>query len=680
MTEDRNAREMVLARIDLSECPAGKILDYNDPEKRLEAKVFKGWNNPLEWGPKQGQRPSSYRVVSDGGVQVLEHHNKTGRCLTTGEPLWADYTVEAFVRQLNAFTQPSMDEPHAIVGLSGLMVRYQDLRRYYLFGMEGHERFVLYRREDESWLMLADCPNGVDRSRYYHLRVRCEGRRFECFVDEKQVFVAYDEKFEVGKVGIRTNTRSRMHGVRVTATEPARAAFVSRQSAYDREVAHASEKYPKPVLWKRIDIGEYWPCEVRIGDFRGAGRKEIVLQQETGSGLRIACLDMDGEKQWENAYPVASGLEHRVVHDLDGDGVEDFIGVEGDLLRMVSGRTGEVAAETELPRAGPYRGFRGDSVKPHLHKLGALWPCRLRKTEKAQDLILRDGDYAGTGYSIWAYDEALNLRWRQDAHESWYGMYIWFCDVDGDGRDEILPGYQLYDGDGNLLWLMEGAEYLEDSGGAGHVDHAAFGELDGDESNGPEIGIAGSDPGFFLVDARTGALLRHHRFGHVQGIYAGNFRPDLPGLEMWMGNRWENYGILNLVSGRGDPLLRCEPDTISQGGPAVNWSGDGEELLYLSSSPEANGFYDAQGRKVVRPVCDGLPFEWAGGLVEDVVGDARDEIIYIHEGAIYILTQDRSYPAGEKIYAPTRKFDISLPGWKVNEPIAASGMSSSIQA
>ena len=55
---------------------------------------------------------------------------------------------------------------------------------------------------------------------------------------------------------------------------------------------------------------------------------------------------------------------------------------------------------------GPYRGFKGENVKAHLHTLGALWPCRIRKTEKAQDLILRDGDYAGTGYSIWAYDEA----------------------------------------------------------------------------------------------------------------------------------------------------------------------------------------------------------------------------------------------------------------------------------
>jgi hypothetical protein len=159
----------------------------------------------------------------------------------------------------------------------------------------------------------------------------------------------------------------------------------------------------------------------------------------------------------------------------------------------------------------PYRGHRNASVKDYLHSLRPLWPCRIRRTEKAQDLILRDGDGAGTGYSFWAYDENLKLRWRADAHGAWPGMYMWFCHVDGDGRD-VLPGYELYDGDGNKLWTMEGAEYIEDSGGAGHIDHAAFGELDGDPSNGPEIGIAGSDPGFFLVDARDGAPLRHHFF------------------------------------------------------------------------------------------------------------------------------------------------------------------------
>ena len=662
-----NRSNTTLAEIDLTGCPAGKILDWHEPDKRLEEKYFKNWENPLEWGPKQGRMPSSFRVIHDGEVEVLEHHNRTDRCLTTGEALWGDYTMEASVRQLNTFARPNMDDPHAIVGLSGIMVRYQDLRRYYLFGIEGYERFVLYRREDEAWTMLADLRNGIDRSRYYRLKAECEGERIICYADGKQVFVAYDEKFKTGKVGIRTNTRSRMYGIRVTAPKPAQAAFVSRQSRYDREVAEASENYPKPVLWKRIDIKDYWPCQVEFGDFRGAGRKEIVLQQEVEEGLRVVCLGMEGEKQWDEVYPKALGLQRRVVHDLDGDGVQDFIGIEGDLLRMVSGKTGKVTAETELPKTGPYYGFRGESVGQFLHKLRVLWPCQIRKTEKAQDLILRDGDSSATGFSIWAYDEALNLRWRQDAHESWYGMYIWFYDVDGDGRDEILPGYQLYDGDGNLLWLMEGAEYIEESGGAGHIDHAAFGELDGDESNGPEIGIAGSDPGFFLVDARTGTLLRHHRFGHVQGIYGGNFRPDLPGLEMWMGNRWDNYGILNLLNGKGDPLERFEPDTISQGGPAVNWRGDGQELLFLYSSAEAFGFYDDQCRKVIYPTCEGLPFKWSHGLLEDVVGDARDEIIYVHEGSIYIVTQDTPYPTGEKIYAPTRKMDISMPGWKIND-------------
>jgi hypothetical protein len=660
------AGERLLAEIDLTGCPVGTVLDPNEPDQRIEQRHFQGWRNSLN-DIARWHMPSCYRVVQDGGREALEHINKTDRCLVAGEPLWADYTVEAHIRQLNAYTQPNMDDPHGLIARSGLMLRYQDLRRYYYFCLEAHTRFAFYRREDEAWTLLAEVQTGIDRARYYHLKAVCEGERIAGYIDGRLAFVVYDAAFPTGKVGLRTNTRSRMYGVRVTATEAAQAAYVSRLNAYEREVAEAAEPYPKPALWKRIDLGAWWPCTVRYGDFRGAGRKEILLEQTTADGPRVVALDFDGQVQWDRTYPAAAPLQRTILHDLDGDGAEEFIGIAGERLCMVSGRTGEPVAETSLPTTGPYRGYRNVSMGGYLHSLRVLWPCRLRRTARPQDLILRDGDGAGTGYSIWAFDEKLTLRWRQDAHNAWYGMYLWFYDVDGDGRDEVLPGYDLYDGDGNHLWTMEGAEYIEDSGGAGHIDHAAFGELDGDERNGPEIGIAGSDPGFFLVDARTGALRRHHRFGHVQGIYAGNFRPDLPGLEMWMGNRWGNYGILNLVSGQGDPLCRCEPDNRSQGGPAVNWRGDGEELLFLSSSREAFGLYDARGRNLIRPVCDGVPPDCLGGIVEDVAGDARDEITYVHDGALYIVTQDAPYPSGARIYAPTRRFDISLPGWKINE-------------
>ena len=72
-----------------------------------------------------------------------------------------------------------------------------------------------------------------------------------------------------------------------------------------------------------------------------------------------------------DSVPVAKGS---VFHDLDGDGVKDFIGIEDDFLRLVSGKTGEVTAETELPKTGPYCGFRGESMGKYLHKCGPLWP------------------------------------------------------------------------------------------------------------------------------------------------------------------------------------------------------------------------------------------------------------------------------------------------------------------
>ncbi|HCL29355.1 MAG TPA: hypothetical protein DIC52_13075 [Candidatus Latescibacteria bacterium] len=671
MSDSNAVGNTVMAQIDLTDCPLGNVLDPNEPDQRVEERFFSGWTNGLT-APPNWRMPGFFRVIDDGEAaggadRVLEHINKTDRTLVAGHDLWTDLTIEASLRQLNAFSQPNSDDPHAHKALTGLMLRYQDLRQYYLFGFEGFGRLVLYHRKDQAWSLLADQPRGIDRGRYYRLRAECEGDQIRCFVDDELVFKARDSRLPTGKVGIRTNTRCRIHSVTVQSPEPARVAFGSRLDARDRAWAEAAEAYPQPVLWKKIDISPWWPCKVRYGDARGAGKKELILEKATGEGPRIICLDIDSSQvQSDRTYAAARGLTHTSIHDLDGCGAEDIIGLDldADRLRMVSGRTGETTADVELPRAGPYRGWRNDSVGDWLHSLRVLWPCQLRAdTCGAQDLILRDGDGAGTGYSFWAFDDQLNLQWRADAHGAWHGMYMWFCDVDGDGRDEILPGYELWDGDGKRLWTMEGAEYIEDSGGAGHIDHAAFGPISGD--GGMQIGVAGSDPGFFLVDAHDGAVLRHHRYGHVQGIYAGNFRPEKPGLEMWMGDRWGTYGLLNLVDGSGDPLARMEPDNISQGGPAVNWSGTGEELLFLYTSADAFGFWDAGCRRLLRPVCEGLPFTWKPGLVEDVCGDARDEITYVHEGTVYIVTQDTPYPSGARIYKPTRRMDISVPGWAV---------------
>jgi len=420
---------------------------------------------------------------------------------------------------------------------------------------------------------------------------------------------------------------------------------------------------------------------VPLGDIRGAGETELLLffdPSKVSDVPRIKALNLKGEQVWEGTYPPLKTLSPRqtIIEDIDGDGVQELVSVDGEGLKIVDGITGELKAQAPLPESGPFLGNRGARLTaPYLHPLVALYACNLRGNPNPQDFILRDGLPGANGWTIWAYNDKLELMWRQYADEPWYGMYIWFWDVDGDGRDEVLPGYHLYDDDGSLIWKMQGAEYIESMGD--HVDHAAFGELDGNAENGPEVGMAGSSEGFFFVDARDGKVLRHHRVGHSQGIYAGNFRPDLPGLEMWMGDRWDNYGILILFSGTGERLFSFEPDNVSQGGPAVNWTGDGQELMLLSSTASSLGLYDAYGRKVVIfPEADhtaedvlfprGMAYRGAVQTL-NLIGDARDELVLTHGGVVYIYTQDTPYPKGERIYAPLRRRDISSPNWEINE-------------
>ncbi len=669
--------EVVLAKIDLSGCPEGIVFDPTDSDWSIEEAYFPKWECPLASIGRQ--RPSLLRVVEEDGKPVLDHYSQPDRCLVTGDVLWGDYTVEAYVRQITAFSQPSLDDYHSFVGRSGLMFRYRSLRQYYFLCIEGYDRIVLYRREHANYHVLDEIAVGIDRSSYHHLKVECRGTLITCFFDDERCMVVDDDVYKTGRAGIRTCTRARFYDIRVAATESQHATFVDTRSRAEKDVAAEREKYPKMVAWKEIDTEAFGGGPSVFGDVRGSGQTELLLLQdpsEPDDVPRIKVLNLDGEQVWEQDYPHLKTLSKKltIMEDIDGDGVQELVSASGDRISITNAVTGELKAEAPLPECGPFLGPRGTRLtEAYLNSCGALYACNLRGHPGPQDLILRDGMPGASGATIWAYDHDLNLMWRQHTDGPWYGMYIWFWDVDGDGRDEVLPGYDLYDDDGSLLWHMEGAVYHELMGE--HVDHAAFGELDGDEENGPEVGMAASSEGFILVDARNGAVLRRHRVGHAQGVHAGNFRPDLPGLEMWVGDRWDTYGVMTLFSGTGEQLFSFEPDNICEGGPAVNWTGDGQELMLLSSSLQTLGMYDAYGRKVVvfpedAPTAQpGQPYWPYRGQARplDLTGDARDEIVLTHEGKLLIYSQDTPYPKGKEIYAPIRRRDISCPNWKVND-------------
>lgn len=657
----------VLVRLHLTGCPIGTVFACKETDRKIEEGYFSGWCAPLSH--RFYGMPSCFRVIKDGKEEALEHIDTTDRCLVAGSEFWRDYTVSAKVRQIHPYSKPFSQEDEILdmAGKSGVMFRYHDLRHYYFLCLESYQKAVLYRREDRNWSILEEQLLSLDRNKYYELKVEVCKERILCSIDEEKMFDVRDSVFLHGKVGIRTNTISRFKSILVTASARAAKSISAAKKDYEHTLEQLRGKYPQPVLWKRIPKSKLGFCYARFGNIYSSEEVGVVLfahRKSPNTPDLVTGMDLDGSILWQ--IKESGNTETVRLCDIDGDGREEIICVRKGKLQILDGATGRVQEEKNLPLSGPFIGHRREPVEPTY----GLYVVNLRGKRFPQDIVIHDGGGSG-GNTLWAFDEKLNLLWNQTVTYPCFGHHIDFYDVDGDGREEIIAGYYLLNSDGEIIWRMEGAEYIEYEE---HVDSEAIGRFSGTEGNGIQIAMVAGSEGFFLVDALTGKVLRRHRLGHAQGLWIGNFRKDLPGLEILVGNRWGSYGILTLISGTGEKLFSFEPDNISQGGPPTNWSGDGEELIFLAASKEAFGLFDAWGRKVVKfqeNVVSNESFHHSMGwqyLAQNVTGDARDELLLIDENAIYIFTQDRPFK-GERIYAPIRKRRletpvVSLPDWK----------------
>ena len=134
-------------------------------------------------------------------------------------------------------------------------------------------------------------------------------------------------------------------------------------------------------------------------------------------------------------------------------------------------------------------------------------------------------------------------------------------------------------------------------------------------------------------------------------------------------NFWNNPGIVTILDLEGNTLAKVEP--LHMGSPLlpVNWTGDGQELIFLNADPREGGLLDGWGRRVAMFPDDGHPV--LCGTVLNVTGDERDEIVVWDQSRMWIYTQDRPF-TGKRIYAPRRNPDynesnyrtnVSLPGW-----------------
>lgn len=635
-------QEKIVAELKLEGCPEGRVLNKSNPDPEVD-RFFRGWDNPLT-PHKYWRRPSNLRIIYEDENPILEYDDPYGRprCLVTGDDFWKDYTIESEIRIIGNVAKPTPDNSTHLFPWAGIIFRYQDLRHYYFFCLRnepGDGKVVLYRRADNDWHILAEQPFEIDPNRYYSLKVKTSGNRIQCYVERQESFSVTDYLYRKGKVGLRFNTHTRVKSVKVSMTSGEERIFLSAKKRHQEEIDEESKRYPKPILWKRLDISRFWPFSIYFINLRSSNFKDILLF----CANKVVALDINGKVLWEKKEPLRANLldavprgsrnRPNIIYRSNGRLEIPAIAEKENKIVIFDGANGKTLKEAPLPPLKP---------KPRMWDLKV---ANLTGVSEPRDIILKVDNSDG-GNVLWSYDEDLNLIWMTTVTPRYgHSRSVVFYDVDDDGREEILVGGTLLNPDGTQIWRVEGYQEINWTTGARHVDAVIIGRFADDEDVDPVAFLAAGSAGIWVVDALTGKVKDIHYVGHAQGLSVGEFRPETPGLEVLSGCRWDSYGILNLFSGRGERLLTFEPDNVSQGGPPVNWGGHEKELILLAASSKSIGLWDGFGRRVITFLKKNLPegrtdyyHQGRFGCV-DLCGDSRDEIFFCSRGKIHIFTQ-----------------------------------------
>ena len=295
------------------------------------------------------------------------------------------------------------------------------------------------------------------------------------------------------------------------------------------------------LLWE-VETAGFGGNELLVADLDGdGGDVELVTRQSPGqlrsqlnrdrgwntdAERRIHCItamDLRGNRLWQVGEPHAEdppfcghGEHDFRAADLNGDGLPEVLAIVWDTLTAFDGRTGQVLSEFKLPT---------DNFS--LVKTGAP-----KGDQSRQQVLVKVNDkpYPPYEYSNPTYvlDSDLSELWIMP-HYSGAGHFPTFLDVDKDGCDELLIGYNLVDHDGTLLWTIP----IENAT-AEHADHILPADLNDDGRL--ELAYSGSKD--FFVASLDGEILWRRPHTHSQKSVAGRLRDDVDGLTLILTEKW----------------------------------------------------------------------------------------------------------------------------------------------
>ena len=378
-------------------------------------------------------------------------------------------------------------------------------------------------------------------------------------------------------------------------------------------------------LLKRIDTAVCGKgCRMWLGDIDGDGRMEIVMVQPDGgfddrfyphSVQCATAFDLEGELLWRIGTPdpevTGSGSDIPAqIYDIDNDGSNEFICCMKDGLYIFNGRTGKLKSKHPLP-------------DEHAHDCIVI--ADLEGRGYPQNIILKD-----RYHKLWALDTNFKVMWTFDGN---IGHYPWPYDLDGDGRDELIAGYNVLSGDGDVLWRID----MED-----HADCIWVADLDQDPADGPNVIVGGADTTAYTWDGKL--IWRYTDTVESQNIAPGNFCPNEKGTEIGGLDRIVRTGEngkdgVFLINYKAETLFKEDrkiPGWSSIATTIHNFDGTGcDHLLVYKRGGMPSAIYDGYMNKVFE-----FPFE-GQVMWTDLIGDGQPQVLIYDDEKIEIYSANR---------------------------------------
>nr|WP_133580179.1 hypothetical protein [Aureibacillus halotolerans] len=389
-------------------------------------------------------------------------------------------------------------------------------------------------------------------------------------------------------------------------------------------------------------------CKMLVGDLDGDGRMELLMVQPIGGidaryvPYQVQCLtafDLEGHMLWQRGMPDPEpggpGADYPAqIYDLDGDGHNEVLCVMNDQFFVLDGKSGNVKEAYDLPA-------------PDAHDCIII--ANLSGNEYPSDIILKN-----RYHKMWAVDRKFELLWEYEGNP---GHFPWVYDFDGDGRDEVMAGYDLLNYDGKKLWSCQP---LED-----HADCIWIAHTDGQKEGVPHIVIGGSVT--VMYDWQGVELWRYEDSIESQHIAVGNYRDDLPGCQI--------AGLDRII--RGDEAGKDGLFLLDQNGQEIwkedrkskGWltiidtvrQWDENKLDYILAYRRGGGVYPTLYDGWMNPV---VTFPVDGYVVHaDLLGSGRENIVIYDESNAYLFSskkQDVSQGASKPLPQTKRLYSSTL--------------------